>query len=44
MALLVGSGVDVDFDEADSRIVEMGLRPVGVDEDGCWLGHDKRPP
>jgi hypothetical protein len=38
MALLVGGGVDVDLDEADRRVVEMGLRPVGVDQGGCLLG------
>ena len=33
VALLVGGGVDVDLDEADGRIVEVGFRPVGRDED-----------
>ena len=33
VALVVGGGVDVDLDEADVRVVEMGLRPGGVDED-----------
>ena len=34
VALLVGRGVDVDLDEADVRVVEVVLRPVGVDEGG----------
>ena len=34
VALLVARRVDVDFDEAHGRIVEMGLRPGGVDEHG----------
>ena len=33
VALLVGGRVDVDLDEADGRVVEVGLGPVGVDED-----------
>jgi hypothetical protein len=33
VALLVGGRVDVDLDEADVRVVEMGLGPVGVDKD-----------
>ena len=39
VALLVGRRVDVDLHEADRRIVEMGLRPLGVDEGvGCIAG------
>ena len=34
VALLVGGRVDVDLDEADVRVVEVRLRPVGVDERG----------
>ena len=44
MALLVGGRVDVDLDEADVRVVEVGLRPVAVDEGvlggvvgGSWM-------
>ena len=36
VALLVGGRVDVDLDEADVRIAEMLLGPVGVDE-GAWV-------
>src|SRR5687767_554786 len=41
MALLVGGGVDIDFDEADGWIVEVGLRPGGVNEGGCAMAHAK---
>jgi hypothetical protein len=33
VALVVGGGVDVDLDEADGRVVEVGPGPVGVDQD-----------
>jgi hypothetical protein len=33
VALLVARRVDVDFNEADGRVVEVALGPVGVDED-----------
>ena len=36
VALLVGGRVDVDLDEADVRIAEVLLGPVGVDE-GAWV-------
>jgi hypothetical protein len=32
VALLVGGGVDVDLDEADARVAEVLLGPIGVDE------------
>ena len=32
VALLIGGRVDIDLDEADVRVVEMGERPVAVDE------------
>ena len=32
VALLVGRRVDVDLDEADVRVVEVGERPIAVDE------------
>jgi hypothetical protein len=38
VVLLVRGGVLVDLDENDLGVVEMGLDPVGVDEDalsGC---------
>ncbi len=34
MALLVGGRVDVDFDEAHVRIVQVLLRPLGADQRG----------
>jgi hypothetical protein len=47
VALLVGGRVDVDLDEADVRVVEMGASPVGGDEDVGGVagdGHDGFPP
>ena len=47
VALLVRGRVDVDLDEADVRIVEMGLGPFGVDEDVAGVsgnGHGDLPP
>jgi hypothetical protein len=37
VALLVGRGIDVDFHEADVGVVEVRLRPFGVDQGvlGC---------
>ena len=35
VALAVRGGVHVDLDEAHRRVVEMGARPVGVDEGGA---------
>jgi hypothetical protein len=44
VALVVGGGVDVDLDEADRRIVEVGSGPVGRDEDVvlCVAGNGHR--
>jgi hypothetical protein len=33
MALVIGGRVDVDFDEADVLVEEMGLGPLRIDED-----------
>ena len=35
MPAVVGGGIDIDFDEADIRIVGVGLDPVDIDE-GVW--------
>ncbi len=42
VALLVGGRVDIDLDEANARVVEVGLRPGRIDEDvggGVGGGH-----
>ncbi len=41
VVLLVGSGVLVDLDQDHLRVVEVGLDPVGVDEDAfaCLRAH-----
>src|SRR5439155_6772607 len=46
MALFEGGRVDVDLHETDRRIVEVSLRPVGIDEDVIGIagnGHGTSP-
>src|SRR6202034_1321831 len=48
MTLVVGAGVLVYLDDDDTRITDMGLRPVGVHEDvgsahGVFLLYRSRP-
>jgi hypothetical protein len=43
VALLVCRRVDVDLDEPNVRVLQVGLGPVGVDEGvGCVAGNGHR--